>query len=252
MISLPLNAATISGWTVSNITGNVSDVSTAGTPDRAYNFNAAAGTIDINGVIFENVPAFAVGGSPTTPGSHSISGVHGFIPLPGSESSTVTGDTSTGNLPASVTSTTYQSLLRGDIRTGGANGVNDPLVPDGNAWRLTLSSLTVGTTYQIQLWFNDSRATSGTSRTGNILAAGGNVAIDYNTTNALNGLGQHAVATFTADGTTQDIDFRSSTDESVAAILNGYQLRIVPEPSGVMLSAIGIIAIAGRRRRLRK
>lgn len=247
--SATLHAATITNWTVSTITGDVADVSTSGTADRAYNFNAAAGTVDINGVTFENVPGFASVGSQATPGSHAVSGAHTFIPLPGSESSTVIGNTTTGTLPASVTSTAYQSLLGGDIRSGGANQV-DTAAPNGNAWRLTLESLSIGTTYQIQLWFNDSRSTTGNGRTGNILTGAGNVAIDYNTTNAAGGLGQYAVATFTADGTTQDIDFRASTDENVAAMLNGYQLRIVPEPSGILLAGIGMMALAGRRRRM--
>lgn len=241
-----LHAATITDWTVTTITGNESDVSTTGTSFRAYNFNAAA-TVDINGVSFTNVAAFTSVGTTSSPGSHSVADAHTLTPLPGSENRTVVGNTTTGNLPVTVTSTAYQSLLSGDIRVGGANGVSDPDIPDGNAWRITLENLAVGTTYQVQLWFNDSRSTTGSARTGRLLST--NILVDYNTTNATGGLGQYAIGTFTADGSSQDIDFRSSTDENVAAMLNGYQLRIIPEPSAVLLGAVGMGVFAGRRRR---
>ena len=246
-----IHAATISWSVAQNITGDVAEVSTDGDFDRAYNFNATA-TVEINGVNFTNVAGFASVGSVGNPGSHSVSGAHTFTPLPGSQSSTVIGNTDTSaSLPVSVTSAGYRSLLGGDIRAGGANGVTTPS-PSGNAWQLTLTNLAVNTTYQVQLWFNDSRANSGGSRVGAVLSSPSNVAIDYNTspTNAAGGLGQYITGTFTADAATQTIDFRSNSgDENVAAMLNGYQLRVIPEPSAVLLGAAGMGAFAGRRRR---
>lgn len=69
----------------------------------------------------------------------------------------------------------------------------------GSPTTVTLNNLTVGTTYQLQVWANDSR--SGAAGQQETFTAGNSVVLNKNVGGT--GYGQYAVGTFTASSTTQ-------------------------------------------------
>jgi hypothetical protein len=129
-----VNAAAITWGVVGNITAN-SDVSTVGTSDYAYDWASSAGSQTVNGVSF-------TGTTSTSPG--------GNVGLSG---------TGIANAPSSYTTasaslwTTFKSaypqyeatLIGGDYMS--ANVV----------CTVTLNNLTIGNSYEVQVWVNDPR-----------------------------------------------------------------------------------------------
>jgi hypothetical protein len=101
-----------------------------------------------------------------------------------------------------------------------------------------LTGLTVGQQYLVQFIASFARL----NRTTTFEDGNGN-SIVQSTNNP------HAFAngTFVADGTTQTVNMTISAGSQ---FLSGYQLRAVPEPSSLMLLALGGMATAGRRRRV--
>jgi hypothetical protein len=77
---------------------------------------------------------------------------------------------------------------------------------------------------------------------------GSSTVLDYNTTEAVGGVGQFAIGTFTADSTSQVLGFSSPTETPQ---LNGLSLRVtaVPEPSTYALVLGGILNLSLIRRR---
>ena len=72
-----------------------------------------------------------------------------------------------------------------------------------------------------------------------------------NTSNSNGGLGQFAIGTFIADATgSQSITFSPSSN--AGPTLNGFQLRVVPEPSTFAMLGLGLPALLAFRRRNRK
>ncbi|MEZ6192322.1 MAG: hypothetical protein R3C45_13680 [Phycisphaerales bacterium] len=210
-----------------DITGD-SDVSTLGTlvaaanPGRDPSISPSYAAVDttINGVLFE---AFPLAGNPTT---------HGIFTIYETEAELYGQVHSTLNVaPASNLSSAYQDLLVPVISTN-AN----------RTFTVTAASLNPGQTYLFQVWIQQSFGVPADHQTtitsGPSLNA---VVLDENHLNDDGGLGQHAIATFTADSTSQTFTF---TNTRGAPYVNGFQLRAVPEPTTfgvVMLCSAGLL-----------
>lgn len=139
--------------------------------------------------------------------------------------------------PFSSLSTSYKSLLQSGVVDSDINGT-------GGRITLTMSGLSVGTTYTFQWWSNDSQPVLVPGST--TATSGNSVALDYNSTNAAGGVGQFAVGTFIADSSTQVITFSNSADWPV---VNAFQLRAIPEPATAGMLAAGLVCLLARRRR---
>ena len=187
-----MNAATIQWNSPQNITGDT-DVLTTGTLVQASNISGSDTTI--NGVTFTEFMTASGGGS-------AASGIF-------------THDGSFGNYSGYLSAgapftTAYQALL-----STGNFGSNNSVMT------LTLGSLKVGSTYQFQVWINDSRGIYG--QQGTTVSSGSSVHMVGNITGAAGGFGQYVVGTFVADATTQKIDFQG--DPGVGTLQNACMLR---------------------------
>lgn len=213
-------AATIMWGAPTTISAN-SDVSVNGTLVRALNVgNANAVSTTVNGVLFE---AWAIpngSASPVTLGNFTLAMATGNM---GSAAP------SSGALPFSALSSEYRALV-GD--EAGALDINSPLT-------LTMGGLTANETYEFQWWVNASsggftQATSGT--------AGNSVLLDWNNTNAAGGVGQYAIGTFVADGTSQQVTFLTAGNQ---AIISGFQLRQTSTVSASVPDGGSTLALLG-------
>jgi hypothetical protein len=205
------HAATVVWGAAQNITGD-SDVANNGTFDRAYIFGNIPWTV--NGVDFTAFTGNASGDTMSFPNQDA--GFGDGVP-----------ESSYGAL-----STAYRNLL----------WYGAWVYPSDTA-TITLNNLTIGYTYQVQIFANDSR-TAGFGRS--MALTGSSTVLDYNTAEAVGGVGQFAIGTFTANSTSQVLGFSSSTQTPQ---LNGLSLRVVPEPSGVAMTmgAAGLFLLRRRR-----
>ena len=167
------------------------NVSNAGSLLYAYTGGTATA---VNGV------AFAAGNSGTTWGSVSLSGF-------GSYNQTVFGS-GTGS-PWSGLTTAYKTVLAGGAWGGATTGT------------VTLNGLTSGHSYGVQIWVNDNRGGSEATRSETASSSGGNsVTLAYEANQAAGGggVGQYAVGTFVANGTSQAFTLASSSSVQLNAI----------------------------------
>lgn len=221
--------ADITWGSATNIAGD-SDVDTTGTLVYAYNFgsSASATTQTINGVTFQPfvIQDFTL---TQTTGDVTVSENNGYL----------ISDLNVGsaNTPFSGLSPTYRSLLSSEVYSS-----------NFATMRFDLGGLTPGESYRLQWWTNDSSAI--TYGTGdyyfeNVIGAGNtsSVTLDSNTSNAVGGLGQYVIGTFTASGTTASFTLTGSGTGFVTfPIVNALQLRIVavPEPSTSCMALAGV------------
>lgn len=222
------HAAVITWQTPATISGDT-NVSTTGTLERAYNMtNQSGSATTINGVNFAVFGVTSNTVSSLTVGSTTITSSSGSL-----FSGLGNGSAST---PFSSLSTSYQTLLGQFVRTGGN-------------MTLTLNSLTVGYTYQLEIWTNRSNTANAQGFTA---TAGNSVVLDSNTTDAIGGVGQFVLGSFTADATSQAITFTPNGAGLVD--FSAFQLRTtaVPEPSAIaLLIAGGVGLLLARRRSMR-
>lgn len=97
----------------------------------------------------------------------------------------------------------------------------------GSTLTLTLNGLARGAHYELQVWFHDSNAAGQGTLT--VKSSGSTdpwVLLDANTSGVAGGIGQFALGTFTADGTTQAVSLQGS----VNGMIQAYQLRRVAAP----------------------
>ncbi|NBV86044.1 MAG: hypothetical protein EBS01_07230, partial [Verrucomicrobia bacterium] len=161
-------------------------------------------------------------------GSPVINGV-AFSPITAtSGNSNITFSGFTGSWNGCNASGTYFNALSASYQALVTNCFNN----SGGAVTVTLNGLTVGRTYAVQIWVNDSRyVTSGNEflRDENITSAGGNtVNLKYNFAHpsAGGGTGQYVIGTFVADATTQNFTMQAgSAATSISTQINGIQVR---------------------------
>ena len=225
----PASHAASVAWGSSTTISADADVSTTGTLVAAYHFgnsDTVGGSITVNGVQFD--PFSVDGGASVTHGSLTASALVGTL-----SSSSSTGSASP---PFSGLSANYKTLLSNAVTKDTSSG--PPQVD------LTFSGLTVGRSYAIQLWVNDSEATSNSA-----FLAGGNFAgIDVNTTNVVGGVGQYIIGTFTADLATQTVGVNGNP-----GLINAVQLRLlVPEPGTIGMLGLAAVTLIRRSRARRK
>jgi hypothetical protein len=162
-------------------------------------------TTTVNGVFFDIFPIPNLGCC-----AAGIPNVASLSYAPVSDSS----DTAYGSAGAPFTtlSASYQTLL-----SSGAGSST------GNSQSFNLLGLNIGSQYILQWWTNDSGLVYGgtNSTTG---TAGNAVTLDENTTNAVGGVGQWVIGTFTADDTFQTIVLSGPRPE-----INAFQLRVIPQ-----------------------
>ncbi|MDR2462845.1 MAG: hypothetical protein LBD30_03595 [Verrucomicrobiales bacterium] len=128
-------------------------------------------------------------------------------------------------------SSDYGFLFRGGIYAQ----ANQPLT-------VTLSNLTPGVEYQVQVWINDSR-NYGNTRNAILSSAGGmdSAPVNYNQ-GSTNTLGNYIIGTFVANSTGIEIFNISS---SAGGQINALVLSVIPEPSAWLLSVSGLVILAG-------
>jgi len=204
-----------------------SDVSTAGSFVYAFTFGgtAAPSSATVNGVTFSPF---------TIPGGIITSATVGNVILsetPG----TLFGSNlfGTASTPFSNLSNSYQSLLGSGAYADTAANIF-----------VTLSGLTPGQQYRLQWWTNNSSnilSNFGETFSNTTATAGNTVTLDANTTNTVGGVGQYAIGTFTASGTTQGFSL-AETSGGFNPLINALQVRAVPEPT---VSLLGVAVAAG-------
>ena len=205
------------------------DVRTNGSLVAAFNMNGNA--VSVNGVPFASW-TFPFMATTTTMGNFTITESPGHLLAYsnlGSASSPFAGLTSN-----------YQTLLSSAVSSD-----------DNNAITLTINGLTLGQQYEFQWWLNASQYNGTGSGFRTTAAAPLSVSLDDNTSNAIGGVGQTVVGTFTAGDVFETITF-TGTDGTQAPTINAFQLRAVPEPSSLGLLALGaLFASAARRHKSR-
>lgn len=214
-----------------SITGD-SNVITAGTLVYAYNFGPTSVTsATVNGVTFQ---AFGIPGGGASVSQDAVT----IQEFPGS---LFWGNQSSASNPFAGLGSGYQNLLSSNVTASSPDTIT-----------LTLGGLSAGAVYDFQWWSN--RPTTPVYSTTAL--AGNSVMLSSNTYagSEEGGLGQYAIGRFTASGTSQSIDFSGSYffGSSNMPSINGFQVRLVPEPSTWVMGAVGL-ACAGwtvsRRRR---
>jgi hypothetical protein len=223
-------------WGSAQTVSGDSDVSTTGSLVYAYTFGgtAAPPSATVNGVAFSpfRIPGGVV--TSTTVGSVSL------VESPGN----LFGSNSLGSssAPYSALSTDYKAIL-------GSGAYAD--IPASIT--VTLGGLTSGQDYLVQWWTNNASnaAILGAGFTNTTALATNSVTLDANTTNIAGGVGQFAIGTFTASGTTQTF-LLSETGGDFNPLINALQVRAVPEPSltllGCAVAAAGGLALRRRSR----
>lgn len=246
LFATPTLGGVVAWDTIQDIAGD-SDVDTAGTLVYAYNFGASSGvnpvqTVTVQGVTFT---AFA---APPFPVDNVNSITLGDVTL--SETPGVLNgfDTSAGTGAFAALSDSYKGLL------------GTAIAPTIFAtMTLTLGGLEVGKSYRFQAWVSDSSYTNDLFHRVLAESEGGSMDLKANRADAVGGLGQFTIGTFTATATTQEIWFVGMIDEneenqtSKNPILNAFQLRqeagAVPEPASMVTFGLGALGIVYRARR---
>ena len=232
-VSATSQAAPITWGSPQTVSGD-SDVSTTGSLVYAFTFGgtAAPPSATVNGVTFS--PFRVPGGIITsaTVGSVTISESPGNL-----FASNAFGSSSA---PYSGLSADYKAIL-------GSGAYAD--IPASIT--VTLGGLTSGQDYLVQWWTNNASnaAILGAGFTNTTALATNSVTLDANTTNAVGGLGQFAIGTFTASGTSQTF-LLSETSGGFNPLINALQVRAVPEPSMTVLVGTAAVSVllAWRRR----
>jgi hypothetical protein len=224
-------------WDAPTLIGQDSDVSTTGTLLYAFTFGGTGvPTSTVNGVTFASFAAPNGGSSPVTVSNVTFS-------LPGGDffRSTLT-ETGSTSAPFSALSSAYKGFLQSAISDG----------VDPSHSTLTLGALTPGNIYEVQFWANESASFTNTlsNNTETILTAGNAATLDLNASNTTGGLGQWVTGSFTADGMTQAIDITGGNPAGASPILNGFQVRTVPEPTSIGLFGLAATLLTSRRRRI--
>jgi hypothetical protein len=206
-----------------------SDVQNNGNVVQAYDFptnTGSTGTLTVNGVTFSNFN-LNPSGDTTTINAADYSGFTSDPNPPGNDSQGFTGDFLTLMDNAAVRDGSYTNTL-------------------------VLNGLTSGQSYQVEIITYDGRNIGGNFyvRTNTLTGDAGSTAgtdTYYGDPNAYyNNAGTYVLGTFTADSSSQTINFANSdTDSQINALI----VSAVPEPASLGLIAISAVGLLKRRRR---
>lgn len=253
MIGISCPAANFNWAAPQKISGD-SDVSLNGVLVRAINATPTNTTlamdVTLNGVTF-------VAATKSGSGLYVAPGGDTFLP---SDTSSVGPGTfqafGQGGAPFNTLSATYSNLLCTAYWNDGTDIGNTWAATAGYDWML--NNLTVGRTYELQVWVNDSRLSNlGQNNPGlftSVMDTNGNsVNLEHNGDNLLGGVGQYVLGTFTADAPSQALRLiggntvgADTSGSTATSLLNAYQLRDIspagaPRFTSVMPSGMGII-----------
>lgn len=242
-------ADVITWQSVQAITGD-GDVDTTGALVYAYNFGPDSGasqvqSTTVGGVNFAafSAPVYQANVQVITQGNATLSETPGE--LNGIE--TAAGSGSFLSLGAS-----YQALLGTAIASSYYATMT-----------LSLGGLEAGKSYRFQTWISDSHYDINLYNRVQVDGGGNTTELKGNLADAVGGLGQYVIGTFTATGSSQDISFNGLTDVSGVIqanknpFVNAFQLRLVsssqvPEPASMVIVGLGTLGIAYRARRRSK
>jgi hypothetical protein len=250
-------AANINWAAPQKITGD-SDVSLNGVLVRALNATPTNTTLAINvtlnGVTF-------VAARKNGSGLYVAPGGDTFQPTDTSSVGPTSGGFQAfgqGGAPFSTLSAACSNLLCTAYWNDGTDIGNTWAATAGYYW--TLNNLTVGKTYELQVWVNDSRLSNlGQENPGlytSVMDTNGNsVNLEHNVDNILGGVGQYVIGTFTADAASQALKLiggntvgADTSGSTATSLLNAYQLRDItavpasqPVFTGAMTSGTDIV-----------
>jgi hypothetical protein len=207
-------------WTNPQAISQTSDVLLTGSLVGAYYFTEFDNLtpLSLNGVSFTPVQ---VSGNTVSAGNFTLNG------------SANAGSLVTESFVDPYTSlpSTYQGILAGGM--------------SGSSITMTIAGLLSGQSYRFEFW--SSYSSDGTGGEYDTKATAGNAVSLYSSLpDDDGGLGQFTVGTFLATGTTQTITFTGVTSQ---ALINAFQLRVVPEPASGMLFGTASLGLLLRRRR---
>jgi hypothetical protein len=242
-------------WATPTTIAGDGDVSTNGTLVRAVNLTSDGtglhNPVTVNGVQFS--PSPYVAGTTLLAGNDTMFATDS-APISGQLNRSLAGATSelggSDLEPFANLSSGYRDLLRtgfyndadestADVRLG--NYSIPERYTERAGYDLTLTNLTPGTEYEVQLFVNDYR----TDRIGTadhpglttiVRDQGGEVSLRHNAAGTDGGTGQYVVGRFVATDTTKVVQLvggpgKGGTDQR-SAVLNAYQLRKVgPAPA---------------------
>ncbi len=227
LMALPAAQATSISWGSPTNIASSTDVMTSGTLSYAYDFTG--GTVVVNGVSFSNFPTTGTTTSVTngnltvaTVGNNDVMNFTGFL--------------------AGAMTGTYGTLV-GSADYASASGSSSPIT--AQPLDVTLGGLTIGDSYSVEIWVNDSRTiTSGffnpTTRTETV---DGGPTLSFQTGT---GNGQFLVGTFVATGATQGFVVQgfdtNAAHGNAASELTALELSDTtgtPEPSSMLLVGLG-------------
>lgn len=104
----------------------------------------------------------------------------------------------------------------------------------------TLDGLTIGNSYRLQLLFSNDKNSTGNDIFVSLL--GSDFSLKNWQPNAVN-----LIVRFTAEAETLFVGFDGPDNQPGRAVLNGYALHEVPEPSTLAILALGLIGLGARR-----
>ncbi len=139
----------------------------------------------------------------------------------------------------------YTGGAIGSLSEADANAMLDTLdfVGGVGSSLTTLGSLTIGATYEIQLFYS-----SGPSHDVGYATPSGDASEQYEINVSVTSTTPQVVTgTFTADQALQDIHSAVAGGQNLQ--INAYQLRLIPEPSSAALFGLAGIGLVLRRRR---